>query len=179
LIMKQVFGAIGHAHSKGVAHNDIKGDNIIVGTAEKATVIDFGESTTEKTVKTIDVAGGIRGPGKLVQTLVETVQKTNNFFSTQRQKMANKISTPRQTIPGNSASCSSLFSSARSRGLMLMQRMQRRSGSRMLPHSAKRRVRRNGLSSQTIFAMSWQTSLWGKIRGSRLTLSGRESPIQI
>lgn len=68
-ILKQVFDAIAHAHSKGVAHNDIKGDNIIVA-AEKATVIDFGESTTEKMVKAIDVAGGIRGPGKLVQTLV-------------------------------------------------------------------------------------------------------------
>jgi serine/threonine protein kinase len=71
VIMKQIFDAIAHAHSKGVAHNDIKGDNIIIGTAEKSTVIDFGESTTEKMVKKIDVAGGIRGPGKLVQTLVD------------------------------------------------------------------------------------------------------------
>lgn len=67
--MEQVFSAIEQAHKKGVAHCDIKGDNIIMhqnkaGPAETLILIDFGDGTTENTVEEIDVAGGIRSPGK-------------------------------------------------------------------------------------------------------------------
>jgi tRNA A-37 threonylcarbamoyl transferase component Bud32 len=76
LVVKQVFDAIAHAHSKGVAHVDLKGDNIIMSLkeADKATVIDFGEATTESKVKELKpggIGGGIQSPGKLVQVLVD------------------------------------------------------------------------------------------------------------
>jgi serine/threonine protein kinase len=66
VVIAQIFAAVQTMYDKGVAHQDLKPGNIIFGDKDVAKVIDFGEATTEKTVTTIDVAGGIRAPGNVI-----------------------------------------------------------------------------------------------------------------
>ncbi|KAF2261258.1 kinase-like protein [Lojkania enalia] len=82
LVMGQIFNAIEQAHSKGVAHCDIKGDNVLmsIGEADKATVIDFGMATTETKVKDINVAGGIRAPEVENHSTEEIDPKANDVW---------------------------------------------------------------------------------------------------
>ncbi|KAH7137926.1 kinase-like domain-containing protein [Dendryphion nanum] len=56
----QVFNGVMHMHDKGVAHQDLKGDNVMFDKSGVVKVIDFGLGTTETKVSKIDVAGGIR-----------------------------------------------------------------------------------------------------------------------
>jgi hypothetical protein len=77
VVMAQIFAAVLTMHEKGVAHQDLKPGNIIFGDGDVAKVIDFGEATTEKTVSTIDVAGGIRAPGELIPQVDEVDWEPN------------------------------------------------------------------------------------------------------
>ncbi|KAF2736966.1 kinase-like protein [Polyplosphaeria fusca] len=62
VVMGGILEAVRYAHSKGVAHNDIKDGNVMIGAQDGVKLIDFGVATTDKKVSEISVAGGIRGP---------------------------------------------------------------------------------------------------------------------
>lgn len=52
-IIRQVLSGIQYLHSNFIAHNDLKNDNILVGTTTKGPIFkicDFGSSTSNKTV---------------------------------------------------------------------------------------------------------------------------------
>ena len=44
-IFRQVIAGVAHMHSKGMAHRDLKLDNILVSSDDKVKLIDFGFAT--------------------------------------------------------------------------------------------------------------------------------------
>lgn len=68
LVMAQIFDAVEYFNGKGVAHQDLKPANVMFGAGDVVKVIDFGMATKDKTVSEINVAGGIRSPGKSTET---------------------------------------------------------------------------------------------------------------
>jgi len=54
--IRDVARALGHAHSQGVAHRDVKPDNVLVDAAGKAYVADFGLASADE-LEAITVAG--------------------------------------------------------------------------------------------------------------------------
>ncbi|KAH7116268.1 kinase-like domain-containing protein [Dendryphion nanum] len=69
-VIAQVFAGILQMHSKGVAHQDIKGENVMFDKTGVVKVIDLGAGTTEKKVDKINVAGGIRSPGTYTKAIL-------------------------------------------------------------------------------------------------------------
>jgi len=52
-IFKQILRGVAYCHRKGVAHRDIKLDNVLIGRGEMAKLIDFGFSTKMKLGKKV------------------------------------------------------------------------------------------------------------------------------
>lgn len=57
-IFKQLVGAVGHCHDRSISHRDIKLENVLLDTAKKVKIIDFGFSTYSTPEKRLKVFCG-------------------------------------------------------------------------------------------------------------------------
>ncbi|PVH92230.1 kinase-like protein [Periconia macrospinosa] len=79
-----ILDAVDYVHSKGVAHLDIKGANVMIGAQDGVKLIDFGMATQNSQMDKIDVAGGIRSPeaesGNKANTKLNDVWEIGTLF---------------------------------------------------------------------------------------------------